>query len=591
MRLSPAQLRLLAAMACVAGVVSLVANALAQRDLQQRELEGLRASLLERARLAAEVLEEHPIDWSARAELDALADRAGDAAGARVSLIDPAGRVVGDSEVPLDHLDGLDDHGHRPEIEQARRHGVGSSQRRSESVGRELFYLAIALPHGGWLRAATDLAGIEQAQAQLRWRIATAAAAGLVAAIALAYGLNLLLQRPLLELRRVAASLAGGDLDSRLPLHWSAELGAIADSIHRMGEQLRQRLAETTEEKERLQAVLDAMVEGVLVVGAGGALVLANDRWREFYGVWGELRGKRLLEVLRDTELHDLLDEAGAADEPVARELRATRGTPRALRVHATRFPVAGRERLGTVAVFHDVSELARLEQVRRDFVANASHELRTPLAAIHGFAETLIDGSGLSEADRRSYLEIIDRHARRLANIVNDLLDLARLERPEYKLELGEVDVGVVVRRMLADARARFEEKRLVVAQRISGDPRAWADAGALEQVLQNLIDNAIKYTDAGGRIELEVETQADAVQVRVRDSGVGIPTQDLDRIFERFYRVDKARSRAQGGTGLGLSIVKHLLQRMGGTIAVESALGVGTCMSFRLPRPPAIP
>ncbi len=573
-------------MACVVLVVALIANALAQRDLRERELERLRESLHERARLAAAVLEERPIAWSEVGVLDALADRAGAAAAARVTLIDPKGQVVGDSEVGLAQLGGLDTHSTRPEVEAARRDGLGHSLRRSDTVGRELLYLALALPGGGVLRVASELTGIEAAQVRLRWQLASAAAIGLGVALALSYLLGLLLQRPLLELRRVAASLAGGDLDSRLPLRWSAELGEIAGSIHRMGEQLRQRLAETTAEKERLQAVVEGMVEGVLVVDARGLLVMANDRWREFYGVWGELRGRRLLEVVRDTELHDLLEQAGAAEEPVSQELRSGRGAPRTLRVHATRFPASGRERLGTVAVFHDVSELARLEQVRRDFVANASHELRTPLAAIHGFAETLLGGGPLSEAERRAYLEIIDRHARRLTNIVSDLLDLARLERTEQRLELAEVDVGALVQRLLADAAIRFEEKQLAVSQRSAGDTRALADAGALEQILHNLVDNAIKYTDPGGRIELEVAGEERCVRVRVRDSGVGIPSQDLDRIFERFYRVDKARSRALGGTGLGLSIVKHLVQRMGGEISVESALGQGTCMSFSVPR-----
>jgi two-component system phosphate regulon sensor histidine kinase PhoR len=585
-RTSTTELRLFAAMALVVAIASAVGYSLLARDLRARELASLDSSLLARARLAALVLGDAPATSAGAAVLDALVDRAGSAAAARVTWIDASGRVLGDSEVPTDRLAALSDHRERPEIAQARVEAVGRDLRTSETVGRELLYLAIELPRGGFVRVASDLSGFDRALADLRVRVVASALAGLAAAGALALVLGRSLRRPLAELRRVATQLAGGDLDSVLPLRLRPELGAIADAVQQLGRQLRERLAETRAETQRLQAVLEGMAEGVLAVDTRGRIVLANDRWREFYGVTGELRGKRMLEVLRDVALDDLIDEASRAAQPVSREIRSTAGSPRVLRVQATRFPAAGDERLGTVAVFHDVTELERLEQIRRDFVANASHELRTPLAAIGGFAETLLASPELSEAERRNYLEIIERNARRLGKIVADLLDLARLERTEPELVLGAVDVGERLRRVRGDASARFAAKQLVVEERLDGDLRAWADAGAVDQILQNLVDNAIQYTEAGGRVTLEAEAEASAVVVRVRDTGVGIPAPDLERIFERFYRVDKARSRAQGGTGLGLSIVKHLVQRMRGEIRVESTVGVGTCVHLRLPR-----
>ncbi len=582
------QLKLMAALTGLVALVVGVSGVLAERGLHERTLARLVASLEERARLVLEQVRDTPFSPAASAALDERADRAGAAAAARVTLVAADGTVVGDSDVPLERLPELENHARRPEIEQALRGAVGHATRQSETVGRQLFYLAIpAGPAGrGAVRLAVDLADLEAAISELRGRLLLAGLVGLVAALLLSYVLTRITLHPIGEMRRAVASIAGGDLDARLPLRWRDELGEISSAINRMAEQLRERLEEATGEKEQLRAVLDGMVEGVLVVDAAGKIVLANDRLREFTGVWTDVRGRTPLEAIRDRQLDEIIQEAAASEEAVFRELSLLRRPPRTLRVHAVRFPSAGRPRMGTVAVVHDVTELSRLEQVRQDFVANASHELRTPLAAIRGFAETLLHGGELSEPERRSYLEIIDRHARRLTNLVGDLLELSRIERREAGFELARVDVAGLADVLVRDSRPRFEEKRLAVAQRVTGSPVAWADAQAVEQILTNLLDNAAKYTPAGGRIEVVVEGEPELVRVRVADTGIGIPREDLGRIFERFYRVDKARSRALGGTGLGLSIVKHLVQRLGGEISVESEPGQGSSFAFTLPR-----
>jgi two-component system phosphate regulon sensor histidine kinase PhoR len=526
------------------------------------------------------------------AELDALADRAGELARARVTLIAPDGRVLGDSDVPAARIAGVESHAGRPEVREALHGRPGQDARHSETVGGDLLYLALPLAGGaGVVRLAVPLVELESARSGLRRDLLLAGLVGIAAALALSYVLTRVALRPLAVVRRVVASIAGGDLEPRLPLRWRAELGEISSAINRMAEQLRERLEAATREQERLRAVLNGMVEGVLVVDTAGEIVLANDRLREFYGAWSELRGRRPLEAIRDADLDELLREARAGREPVFRELRVARGAARILRVHAVGFPGPEAPRLGTVAVFHDVTELARLEQVRQDFVANASHELRTPLAAIRGFAETLLGSQDLPEEARRSYLEIIDRHARRLTALVNDLLELSQIERRDARFEPAEVDVARLAETLIQDSAPRFREKRLEVECRSEGPTTAWADPRAVEQILQNLLDNAVKYTDAGGHIEVSVQAEGERLRVRVSDSGIGIPQRDLARIFERFYRVDAARSRALGGTGLGLSIVKHLVQRMGGDISVSSELGRGSTFSFSLPRHPEPP
>jgi two-component system phosphate regulon sensor histidine kinase PhoR len=332
--------------------------------------------------------------------------------------------------------------------------------------------------------------------------------------------------------------------------------------------------------------VLDGMVEGVLVVDEHNRIMLANHRLAEFYGARSPLEGQSVLSALRDADLDALLTDVGRTDLPLARTLELLHPTHRTLRVQVARFPAAPAPRLGSVAVLHDVTEIARLGAMRREFVANASHELRTPLAAIRGFAEMLLAEGSIPEEVRRSHLEVIDRHARRLGTLVDDLLELSRIESGEYPLELQAVDLPALAEGLLRDCEARLREKRLDAASEASGPGKAWADPEAVWQILSNLVDNAIKYTEPGGRIRIRVEGDAHRVRVRVSDTGVGIPERDLARIFERFYRVDRARSRALGGTGLGLSIVKHLVQIQGGEITVESELGLGSTFTFTLPR-----
>ncbi len=584
------QLKLAAALAALIISVSVVSGFLVERGLRERETARIEASLAERLVLVDELAADASLTGTPTPELDALATRAARAARARVTLLSPQGRVLGDSEVPFDRLASLEDHSTRPEVQAALGGRVGRALRRSDTVGRRLFYVAAPSSRGtGVLRLAGELSDLDEAVWNLRLELITATILGLIAALALSYLFSWWALRPLRELRRAAASIAQGDLDTRMPLRMSADLGDISDAIHRMSVRLGQQLDETTSEKERLQAVLNAMVEGVLVVDAKGRLLLVNDRFRELFDVWGDLRGRAPLEVLRNADFEQLLNDAAETDDPVSCEIQVGGVDPRDLRVQAVRFPSGEAPRMGTVAVLHDLTEIRRLEQVRQDFVANASHELRTPLAAVQGFTETLLHSPDLSDEDQRSYLGIIERHALRLGHIVDDLLVLSRAESGAASLHFAEVDIAALATSLVQDAKRRPTASRLSIDLAVTGSAMAWADRQAAEQVLSNLLDNAIKYTEPGGRIEVGVEIEGDRVRAWVADTGIGIPEEDLARIFERFYRVDKARSRELGGTGLGLSIVRHLVQRMGGKLAVESEFGEGSTFSFTLPTRPS--
>ena len=554
-------------------------------QLRDADLEELDARL---EGVAHELASALPRDWQDAAPDDlAAVDAAARYAGVRVTLLAESGTIVADSEIAPARLASIENHGDRDEIDSARSGGVGRSSRLSQTVGRRLRYAAIRIP-GGFVRVADDLAEHGSLLGSLRGQtllLISLASLGSLALFQLFHWL--FYRRPMREMRRMAAEISDGRLDVRVPHTSDPDLSGIARAINRMAAQLRSQLRQATDDKEQLGSVLEAMVEAVLVVDVRGSMLLANSRLGELFGVTGELVGRPMLEGIRNAELEEILVDAAGTNETVARRLEIGGASPRTLQVQAARFPARG-ERIGTVAVLHDVTELMRLEDVRRDFVANASHELRTPLAAIRGFAETLLESGSLSPEDQKSYLEVIHRHAQRLSNIVEDLLALSTIESRTVKLEIAPIDTAAIARNLIADSRLRFEEREIEVGLEVQGDPVAMADARALDQVISNLIDNAVKYTEPGGSIDVTIEGEGPRVRIVIRDSGIGIPAEDTARIFERFYRVDRARSRALGGTGLGLSIVKHLVQAMGGDIYVQSELGKGSSFSFHLPVPP---
>ena len=579
------RLRLGAALVGLVLVVALVFGVIAWGGLAERAHERLAASLETSARLAVALLGPDPFAPERRAELQERVAAVARSGGVRISLIDADGVVVADSDVTARGLAGLENHAHRPEVAAALAGRVGADERLSHTVGRSLLYVAVPAP-GGVLRVATDSAVVEAEVGALVRALATAGVVGLALAAGLAAAFAGLLTRRVHELQQVVRGIAAGNLSQRLPWRSGDELGAIAGAIDEMAEQLRRRLAQASDEQQRLRAVLQGMVEGVLVLDRGGRVILANPRLRELFGVWGTVEGRPPLEVIRRTDVEAALAEAARSREPVVRELHLAADGGRHLEMHAVRFPVDGPLQ-GTVAVFHDVSEIHRLEDIRRDFVANVSHELRTPLTAIRGFAETL-RGSEVSAEQRRQFLDVILRHADRLTALIEDLLELSRIEGGTREVALEPTDAAALARGVMQDLKPRLDARRLRGELRSGSAPRALADRRALEQVLLNLLDNAIKYSEPGGKIEIAVSGSPAGVRIDVIDTGIGIPEADRARIFERFYRVEKARSRDLGGTALGLAIVKHLVQAQDGEVFVSSREGHGSTFSVRLPAAP---
>lgn len=408
------------------------------------------------------------------------------------------------------------------------------------------------------------------------------------------------IRRPLQEITSAVETLAAGGLDRSTALSSTAsveEIRALASAVSKLREAFVERFQEAEEKTTTLEAILTSMVDGVIATDSSGRILLFNPAAeRLFQKLKGEVLGKSILEVIRHYELAQAFDQTQQTGQMQLQELQLFSPQERTLQARTSPIKTAKGESLGTVAVLHDITELRRLERVRSEFVANVSHELRTPLTSLKGFIETLLDGAMADPGTCRRFLEILNKETNRLVALVNDLLDLSRVESKHFPLDLRPIDTASVLESCIHLFRQKAQDKQIdLTFQSAPGLPQIAADELLLRQVFVNLLDNAVKYTSGGGRVQVHVagvgikSPQAlDGVQIEVSDTGAGIPAKHLDRIFERFYRVDKARSRELGGTGLGLSIVRHVIDRHGGKIEVESELGVGTTFRITLPTTP---
>ncbi|MDI1447698.1 ATP-binding protein [Polyangium sp. 6x1] len=531
------------------------------------------------------------------ATLDGLSDELGALSGGRVTLIAPGGAVLGDSELSLDEVVRAENHAAREEVSAALLNGTGSAFRYSGTLGQRMIYAArrYGKPEHGVsvVRIAVPLTGIDDAIGRVRIFLLVGIAVAIAAAVAMsAFGTSLL-TRPVRSLTEAALAMAGGNLAIHAPAQGTDETAQLGRALNRLSSELLAAIEELRDERDLLASILDGMNEGVLVTDGDARIVLANRALRGMTLVGEGTIGKSVIEVIRNASLQEALDRAAVSSEAIVREVELSGLLPRKLLVRVSKLPSRkDRDRQSTndrglIAVFHDVTDLRRLETIRTDFVANVSHELRTPVTAISTAAETLLAGALAEPEEAAEFVDVIDRHAKRLRQLVDDLLDLSKIESKNYRLKLVEQDVTPAVThvaRLLEEAaRRRKVELRI---ERPEGPLPARIDRRAMEQVLMNLCDNATKYAGEGAHVVVTARPKAGGgVEISVKDDGPGIPTAHLGRIFERFYRVDAGRSRDLGGTGLGLSIVKHLVELMNGTIDVESQLGKGSTFTVRLP------
>ncbi len=563
----------------------LAAEAYMSSALEEQLTDHIRSDLIVRARLVAQSVVRSGITFQDAKAADALADETAKVAAARITLVRVDGTVVGDSEVDVLRLMAVENHGARPEVVAALAQGSGSDVRVSETIGRRLMYAAVpvVLVAGvaGTARVALPLTELENAISRMHKSLAVGALIAVFVAMIVSFSGAELTSRKLRELTALAGDMAAGDLSTRTRISGTDEIATLGRALDQLADNLSRTLNELRAERDLLTGILSSMNEGVLVVGADGRVVLTNPALRAMLLVGQESAGKPVLQVVRNADLKHLLENAARGAEAEV-ELELAGLMPRRALVRAVPLKDGPG---GVLAVFVDVTELRRLEAVRRDFVANASHELRSPLTTVRAAAETLRTVENDAKATAR-FVELIQRNSERLANLIDDLLELSRIESRELRLTLEPLDLSAIVERALTQHAHRAQLKRIALAHDVAGAQSVRADRRALEHVFGNLIDNALKYCPDGAAVRISADPENDVVRVAVADTGPGIPSEHLPRVFERFYRVDAGRSRELGGTGLGLSIVKHLVEAMGGTISVDSRLGAGSTFSFTLHR-----
>lgn len=508
---------------------------------------------------------------------------------ARVTFISLRGEVLGDSDVNPAELKELENHLNRPEVQQALKSGQGSSIRYSATLRTDMLYVAFpfrsAAGEGGVLRLALPLSTLQKSRASFHAVLGISLAAALFISLILSYILSNFTSKSLRTMAKIATQIGRGEFGRRVPVTSRDEVGELATVMNDMAVRIEGELKSVAAEKNRLDTILRGMGEGVMVTDATGVITLVNPAFRTLFDLREEVEGKPLIDITRHPSLNDAFKKLVETKNERVEEFTLPLHGGKTVLTHWVPLLESGKLQ-GVVAVFHDISELKRLEQVRRDFVANVSHELRTPVTVIRGYAETLLGGALTTDPERAgAFLEKIHRHAERLASLIGDLLILSELESGETSPELAPVVIAGVAGHVCALLEEKARGKKISIAMQGLGEALpVLADRGKLEQVMVNLLDNAIKYTPENGSIAISAAEAEGMVSIAVTDSGIGIPPKELSRIFERFYRVDAARSREQGGTGLGLAIVKHIVQLHGGSVSVESTPGKGSTFSFTL-------
>lgn len=543
--------------------------------------------LLANARLISENVAESMQLGRAAGYYEQYAGRTRNITGYRITIIDAAGVALGDSDADAREIEN---HKNRPEVQTALDGDVGRSIRRSETLKKDILYIAapVKTPGGvkGVVRLAVPLSGIQKSMTYIKAVIGTAIMVAFVLTFLVVSSLTPGIVAPLEEMTAVAGSMAEGKLDTEVSVVTNNEVGALARSFNYMGLRLKETIGQITEERNKLQAILTSMTDGVIAIDREGHILLINPMVETMFSVRQEdVMGKSVIEVIRNYDLEKLLLGALAGNDSFTREIQMLSPMVRTFRVHLAPLKNASGP-VGVVAVLRDITEIKELEQMRTDFVANVSHELRTPLTSIKGFVETLLDGAIEDKTVARHFLDIINDESDRLSRLINDILTLSRLEEKDAGVNKAPVEMAKVINNIVSILHSRIKEKNLDLRTDIADNlPVIQADQDMMGQLFINLLDNAIKYTPSGGRIRVEVQPAQQGIKVTVSDTGIGIPGKSLPRLFERFYRVDKARSREMGGTGLGLAIVKHILEQHGGSIEVQSELGRGTAFTFYLP------
>jgi two-component system phosphate regulon sensor histidine kinase PhoR len=542
--------------------------------LIQRAWEGMLRSEVESSLREKTLLFAQQVAAAPRDSLEQITKQAAEAAHERATVIDSSGKVLADSEADPATMEN---HAGRPEFVQALQGQVGTATRSSRTVGVDFVYEAVPIP-GGAVRLAHPLSAVRDANRRVRNAVLESSVVATLIALVLAFIATQLIGRRLARITDFAERIAAGDLSARIQEESGDEIAHVASALDKTARKLEDGFRAVESSRQTLETLLNSMQEAVIALAEDGRVLWANQRMERLLPS-GIRMGEPLVQSARDPEILRAVQTAiETRDIVVARAAKIFSG--RVFDVTAAPMPGGG-----VVAVMHDQTDIERVEKTRRDFIANVSHELRTPLTSIQGYAETVLEHEHLSDT-AREFVEIIRKNAMRMARLTEDLLVLARVESGERDFKLQ----SATPQELLEEAVQTFQEiadsRGIELAVMNTTTSSVLVDRDAIHQVFGNLIDNAMKYGEDGRKILIGACETEDGVQFYVRDFGAGIPSEHLPRLFERFYRVDKARSRESGGTGLGLAIAKHVVRAHGGTIKAESELNHGSTFYFTLPR-----
>ncbi|MDZ7696096.1 MAG: ATP-binding protein [Deltaproteobacteria bacterium] len=551
-------------------------------------MEQTAADLAARAHLFESEVAPHldPLDASL---VDRLAKKMGRYADTRITVLLPSGAVVGDSH---ENPSSMDNHADRSEIREAIHDGMGRSVRFSRTVQQNLMYVASAVKEDGRaigvVRTAIPLSAFDRAIGRIQRKIVLSGAIIALFAILVSLYVSRRITHPIEKIRKWSTGIANGDFKRRPEVRAPEEIEALSESLANMARKLREQLDMVVRQRNEIQAMFSSMAEGVFALDMDGHIISMNRAAETMLSCRFEAaQGRSIEEVERNSELHRFVEETLSSPHPIEKDILLSPEEGMVINCHGSFLRDSEERQIGVIVMMNDVTRLRRLENVRREFVANVSHEIKTPITAIKGFVETLRDGALEHPEDAKRFLKIIDSHVNRLEAIVEDLLNLSRVEQGAEEGSIEQVKGAIedILATAIQICRERAEAKDIRMDVACPESIRVEVNPPLLEQAVVNLLDNAVKYSPEGSRIRIEVTEEENEVRIAVHDQGCGIEKKHLPRVFERFYRVDKARSRQLGGTGLGLAIVKHIAEAHGGRVSVKSTLGKGSTFTIHLP------
>jgi len=552
------------------------------RKIKSHHIQTLETALQNQAELLKGTVEELMVSGSAE-EIDHLVKELGQKIDERITVVRSDGVVLGDSK---ENPSQMENHAFREEIQQALHGEVGKTIRYSTTVKEEMLYVAMPIEDKGEIigviRISVGLKSIKENVEVINRQIVYSAIALMVLALFASFLFSRALTKPIKDMAITARKIKDGDFKARAFVKSKNELGELADALNEMARELESSFSNLDSEREELKGIVSAMVEGLVVLDRQGKIVLANQGFMEIVGIFSlsSIIGKRYWEVLQSAGLNELVKTVSEKGKPESREI-----VMREKIYWGSGILVSGEHGEKIIVVLHDITEIKRLEKIKADFIANVSHELRTPLTSIMGFVETLQDGTLDEPGQSARFLSIVSRHVDRMAKIVSDLLQLSQIESKEFELKMELFPIKELMEEVVLSLKRSLDQKSQSIEISLESEGmQVEGDRYRVNQALTNLVENAIRYTPPKGKIKIEARSKGEWVEVAVIDNGIGISREDLSRVFERFYTVDKGRSRELGGTGLGLSIVKHIIEAHGVKVYVESEVGKGSKFSFTL-------